>query len=102
MGDPSQYPIVSSKDGGGGVTLGEVVRAVAPLIDAGDVKAFSDKLDELFLGGSWGHVFDLLKVRGYDWPSFARDIRGLVWDAYRAGARLGAYEDLDTKKRKST
>jgi hypothetical protein len=65
------------------MTLGELVEQLVPFAEANNREGFSDKLDELFLGGCWGHHFDLLAERGHDVNSFAKDLRGLVWNALK-------------------
>ena len=61
--------------------MGDLVDRLAVHVQNDDEKGFIREIDKLFLGGSWGFLFEMLAKTpgGYHWTTFAADIRGLVW-----------------------
>jgi hypothetical protein len=73
--------VTHGRDFGDRVTVGDVVRAMADRIDAGDVRPGAvAELDRLFIFGAWGNMFAAH-------PVLAADVRGIAVEAYREGAR---------------
>lgn len=71
-------PIKHSRDSGH-YTLGMFVNELRRRIERGDDKeALCDFMDEEFIFGCWGYIFERE-------PLLARDVRGLALAMYRAG-----------------
>ena len=87
----SVFPEKYSRDGHGRVTVGDITKGMADLID-NDVpnKELSNYIDKEFLWGAWKHLVEKLGPEG---NLFLKDIRGFIRAAYLEGRSRGDSEE---------
>jgi hypothetical protein len=80
------------RDFGEPVTLNDLMRELAPVIDRGDVDAMCEVIDRLLLFGAWGFILDPDGERYAPHPGelklLNKDLRGAIVAAYRHGRRV--------------